>query len=103
MLRTIKALQITLIILVTLSGCAKKAEISTAITNTGTITKSITDSINYLALGDSYTVGQSVNPDESYPAQLVDALNIKAFPTKMPTIIATTGLDKRGFNTGYRQ
>jgi len=41
----------------------------------------------YLALGDSYTIGESVAPDERYPVQLMHQLGL----TGSPDIIATTG------------
>lgn len=45
----------------------------------------------YLALGDSYTIGESVSENERWPVQLAKSLrsNGKAFSD--PTIIATTG------------
>jgi lysophospholipase L1-like esterase len=42
--------------------------------------------IRYLALGDSYTIGESVKEAERYPVQLAEALEILP-----PTIIAKTG------------
>lgn len=48
-------------------------------------------SINYLALGDSYTVGESVDYDESFPAQLSAGLE-KDYAFKVnTTVIAQTG------------
>jgi len=46
----------------------------------------------YLALGDSYTIGEAVNETESYPVLLVDFLNQNSQKKwSSPTIIATTG------------
>ncbi len=46
----------------------------------------------YLALGDSYTIGESVNPNLRWPVQLVDSLNTtNKFSFKPPQIIARTG------------
>jgi len=45
----------------------------------------------YLALGDSYTIGQSVSNYERYPVQTVALLRNKGFPIADPQIIATTG------------
>lgn len=42
--------------------------------------------VNYLALGDSYTIGESVAEAERWPNQLAQKLKIP-----YPTIIATTG------------
>lgn len=50
-----------------------------------------TDSITYLALGDSYTIGQSVSQAESYPYQLTALLSAEGFKTRNPDIIAVTG------------
>lgn len=45
----------------------------------------------YLALGDSYTIGESVNEAERWPNQLAVKLKTKGIATDKPTIIATTG------------
>ena len=45
----------------------------------------------YLALGDSYTIGESVSEAERWPNQLVDSLNKKGYKIGKPTMIATTG------------
>jgi len=49
------------------------------------------DTINYLALGDSYTIGQSVCATCSFPAQLKDSLVSGRNPDIILKIIATTG------------
>ena len=46
---------------------------------------------SYLALGDSYTVGQSVSYNESFPIQLVTRLEERLEKIIAPTIIAATG------------
>jgi lysophospholipase L1-like esterase len=48
-------------------------------------------SLSYLALGDSYTIGESVSEEERWPNQLTDLLNKKGIPVSRPRIIATTG------------
>ena len=45
----------------------------------------------YLALGDSYTIGEGVNITESFPYQVVEALRKKGFNFSAPEIIAKTG------------
>jgi lysophospholipase L1-like esterase len=50
-----------------------------------------TNALSYLALGDSYTIGESVNEDERWPNQLVKALSKKGIKVLQPRIIATTG------------
>ncbi len=49
------------------------------------------DTLNYLALGDSYTIGEAVPEQQSFPYQLYNALNDQGLRVKTPTIIATTG------------
>lgn len=46
---------------------------------------------HYLALGDSYTIGTDVQPDQSYPIQLISAMNAAGLSTPNPTIIAANG------------
>jgi len=50
-----------------------------------------TTHILYLALGDSYTIGQSVPLAESFPAQAVAALKNDSINLGAPQYIATTG------------
>ncbi|MBK5278699.1 MAG: SGNH/GDSL hydrolase family protein [Bacteroidia bacterium] len=45
----------------------------------------------YLALGDSYTIGESVFENERWPVRLVKTLRINGKVIGAPTIIATTG------------
>jgi lysophospholipase L1-like esterase len=45
----------------------------------------------YLALGDSYTIGQSVSEQERFPAQTVALLKQQGFKMADPVYIATTG------------
>jgi len=49
------------------------------------------DPLTYLALGDSYTIGQSVSEDDRYPAQVVRRLRSDGFYYTAPDIIAATG------------
>lgn len=44
----------------------------------------------YLALGDSYTIGESVTQEESFPYQLVHLMSADGVSVK-PTVIAQTG------------
>lgn len=48
------------------------------------------NAFNYLALGDSYTIGESVPLDQSFPYQLAAELN-KQIKVNTPTIVARTG------------
>ncbi|MDX2190753.1 MAG: SGNH/GDSL hydrolase family protein [Bacteroidota bacterium] len=47
--------------------------------------------IKILALGDSYTIGQSVSVSERYPVQLADTLKKLGYNVPVTKIIATTG------------
>ena len=50
-----------------------------------------TDSLSYLALGDSYTIGQSVGVADRYPVQAVSKLRRDGQWYRDPVIIAVTG------------
>ena len=86
-----KRLRIALIILAAISACTKKAATSPAKASGPTQTTMITDSLSYLALGDSYTIGEAVSQNQSFPYQLTTALDSASIPVKRPFIIATTG------------
>ena len=45
----------------------------------------------YLALGDSYTIGEQVKESESFPNQTVVLLREQGFAFKAPSIVAKTG------------
>ena len=47
--------------------------------------------VNFLALGDSYTIGESVPEQERWPVQLNNALKAQGLSTTDVRIIATTG------------
>jgi len=47
--------------------------------------------MSYLALGDSYTIGEGVTISERWPVQLTQALKAKNFDVETPQIIARTG------------
>jgi len=47
--------------------------------------------LTYLALGDSYTIGEAVAASERWPVQLVAKLLDKKVSVQSPKIIATTG------------
>ena len=47
--------------------------------------------LTYLALGDSYTIGEQVPAEDNFPHQLVAMLNKDGIPTAEPEIVAVTG------------
>ncbi len=49
------------------------------------------DEIKFLALGDSYTIGQGINPSENWPSQLKDSLELLNCEVESLNIIARTG------------
>ena len=49
------------------------------------------DAPAFLALGDSYTIGEGVDPAGRWPVQLAEALGAEGLRVGAPRIIATTG------------
>jgi lysophospholipase L1-like esterase len=47
--------------------------------------------LRFLALGDSYTIGEGVDVQQAWPRQLVQLLNEMGFMIETPTVIAKTG------------
>lgn len=47
--------------------------------------------LTYLALGDSYTIGEKVAAEDNFPNQVVKLLNDAGFDFEPPVIIANTG------------
>lgn len=56
-----------------------------------TITTPAVGSVYYLALGDSYTIGQSVAEQERFPVQLANRLKADSFDIAEVKIVARTG------------
>lgn len=92
-----KILSLILITVTALAGCSKKGTDNTVpitvnMNNKDTTTRAAVDSLHYLALGDSYTIGQSVPSYYSFPYLLAAELTILKYPVVTPPkIIATTG------------
>jgi lysophospholipase L1-like esterase len=51
----------------------------------------MTNGLSYLALGDSYTIGESVTEDQRWPVQLAKSLTSNGVAVSPPQIIAKTG------------
>lgn len=50
-----------------------------------------TKAVRYLALGDSYTIGEAVDASERFPVQLAASLRKRNFDIAEPLVIARTG------------
>jgi len=87
-----KALQLLLISVVIIVGCKKQVNnVLKPDTLKTVVTPPDAGIYHYLALGDSYTIGTSVQPDQSYPIQLISAMNAAGLSTPNPTIVAADG------------
>ncbi|MBE7178594.1 MAG: hypothetical protein INR69_19490, partial [Mucilaginibacter polytrichastri] len=79
--------------MVVMAGCGKSNMGPSGETGSGSgTTTPVKDSLTYLALGDSYTVGTGITADQSFPVQLANALNQTQYKTKAPKIVAQNGL-----------
>ena len=82
------------VLLLVLLSCVKtRPQGASDFTNTDTTSSiSRTDTVwSYLALGDSYTIGQSVSESERFPAQAVTMLKQQGIKIANPIYIAQTG------------
>jgi len=72
-------------------GCAN-APANSFTNNTGSAMNDANkNTYTWLALGDSYTIGESVSEDERFPAQTISLLKNKNRNFSQPNYIATTG------------
>ena len=90
-----KIMLYALLIFTSISSCTKKN--NDAVTNRGIISDTISSTAmdttikTYLALGDSYTIGQSVPDSEKFPIQAEQVLKQQNISLNNPDIIAVTG------------
>jgi lysophospholipase L1-like esterase len=61
------------------------------------------ETMNYLALGDSYTIGEGVEVGERWPMQLAAALRAQGLAMQDPQIIARTGWTTGELTVGIAQ
>jgi acyl-CoA thioesterase I len=61
------------------------------------------ETFSYLALGDSYTIGEGVPQAERWPVQLATTLNSQGFQLENPLIIARTGWTTAELKAGIEQ
>lgn len=59
--------------------------------------------LRFLALGDSYTIGESVDPADRWPVQLAALLRERGVDIAEPEIIATTGWTTDELAAGIRE
>ncbi|WP_158989673.1 SGNH/GDSL hydrolase family protein [Mucilaginibacter sp. L196] len=89
-----RTLQLIIFSIIAFAGCTKKPDMTAGnnyTKDTTTLKIVNTDTIRYLALGDSYTIGEAEPLAESFPYQLTDTLKNLGFKAQNPLIIATTG------------
>ncbi|MFT6879433.1 MAG: acyl-CoA thioesterase-1 [Arcticibacterium sp.] len=70
-------------------GCSKR-----------TVKSESQNNLTYLALGDSYTIGESVSKNKRWPNQLQKTLSAEGLGIEMPRIIAKTGWTTDELNEG---
>ncbi len=85
-----KIAQLIFLTVVAASACDKRTGINAPINQTEKTTTML-DTLHYLALGDSYTIGEAVPKAECFPYQLAGWLNAESLNVPPPTIVAATG------------
>lgn len=88
-----KVFIVSLSILYTLISCTKDTHMASAPNYTYTPPLVVKDTTlkSFLALGDSYTIGQSVSETDRFPVQTIKYLNTQGFNFRAAEIIAHTG------------
>ena len=83
-----------IVVIMLLFGCSKNEnspELPAAQQNESAATASAAPQQTYLALGDSYTIGEAVPQAQSFPYLLVSKLNSRGKNFAAPRVIARTG------------
>lgn len=78
-----KRLFLSCLLLILLFGCKENTPENIQVVEEAPLT--------YLALGDSYTIGESVEPEMRWPVQLTERLRADGIEIRDPRIIARTG------------
>jgi len=82
----------TFLLIVVFSCVRGEAPLNTGLPGIDTSSNAQTDSLlSYIALGDSYTIGQSVSESARFPAQTVSILRQQGIKISNPVYIAQTG------------
>ena len=89
-----QTIHLLLIVLLSITACADDSQPD----NTDETNQP--DPLTYLALGDSYTIGESVAQSERWPVQLAARLDADGIDIQAPDIIATTGWTTRNLIDG---
>jgi lysophospholipase L1-like esterase len=95
---------LTLVISLAALSCSNEVKKQPFVTGTNSSEKmeKEPDKLKYLALGDSYTIGQSVDPALRYPVQIADSLGKRGYPMEEPRIIAVTGWTTSDLKAGIQ-
>ena len=83
-----------LFVMMLLYGCSKNENTPESVNAAQDETAAVTTTAvqqSYLALGDSYTIGESVSQAQSFPYLLVSKLNSRGKNFQAPRVIARTG------------
>lgn len=86
------------------SGCTKQQPMPMdPVIDRTTTSPNSKGNFTYLALGDSYTIGQSVKQAESFPYQLQSLLKVQGNSVANPKIIAVTGWTTDELQAGIKK
>ncbi len=86
-----------LLLAVVLFACKNQSQTDSIVSEMNDLQNSDSEStkpkqaLTYLALGDSYTIGEGVQQDERWPVVLAKRLSSQGISVQSPTILATTG------------
>lgn len=94
----------TLLIFLTTLSCSSEVKNQPIVSKPDTKEemKQEQDKLKYLALGDSYTIGQGVDITQRYPVQIADSLKKRGYLMEDPGIIAVTGWTTSDLQTAIR-
>jgi lysophospholipase L1-like esterase len=88
---------VAIFIALVLAGCGERGESKTPATvlarggDRARVSTRRTGPVRYLALGDSYTIGESIEPGDRWPVRLAERLQREGVDVAPPTIVAVTG------------